>query len=262
MRWIALVLFLCVAACSAQKPSTVRPPADEPYIIETAIDVPEAAGSAVIVNASRMGQVSEGIQASYRAERLPHAAIDLFVYPAGRMPEEDGLARGVNEFRQSIADAERLGIFKDAKMEQDRDFPSKREDDSPLAASKLKLRFEKNGAPLESRAWIAYKQNYWFKVRISASPELATELDEAGDEIAHDLFQQSQALSKGACGQVTITLPPKPTQDQFVEATLEAMHRLQHEGCVQDDYPELEPGKRRTLLPFPPDAWSASPRGD
>jgi hypothetical protein len=257
MRRIVIFIFLALAACSANKRSTVRPENTEPYITESAIDVPEATGAATLVNATRLGEVSEGIQAMYRPNRLSDGVVDFFIYPAGSMSEIVGLAKGVEGFRKSLADAERYGIFSGVNVDATQAFAVVREDGSPLVASKLRLHFTKEGAAFESRAWIAYKQNYWFKLRMSAPVALASNLDDIGDAFARDLFRLAQARSKGACGQVSITLPAQPTQEQLVEGTLAAMQELNRKGCVTKDYPALEPGFRRTLLPFPLDACTS-----
>ncbi|GEM_PF-2690078 len=258
MRWIVLATLVGLAACAAQTPSSVRKAADEQYIEETAVDVPEVAGAAVLVNATRAGTVDAGIEASYRADRLPDGSIDLFIYPAGRMPEETGLDRGTRGFLDSLAEAKQYGVFDDLQVDPTQAFPSVREDDSALGANKVRLRFSRNGAALESRAWIAYKQNYWFKLRMTATPSFGAELDALGDVVARDLFRLARATSKGACSSMTITLPPSPSPQQVLDAATDAMRKQDLLGCVPKDYPETKPGFRRAILPFPPGSWSES----
>lgn len=255
-RWIALPILLCLAACTAQHPSATRKEAGTPFITETAIDVPERAQSAELVNASRAGAVGAGIQASYRSGLLQDSHIDLFIYPAGRMPEKEALALGIQGFLDSLAYAEEHGTYSDAVVDSSKPFSATRGDDTPLPAHKIAFHMTERGSVFASRAWISYKQNYWFKLRMTAPLAFASMLDGVGDPLARELFAKAGASSKGSCGDVTITLPRDDLADTatVADALLEAASRLQRSGCVGADYP-LTSGFRRILLSYPPGSW-------
>lgn len=259
MRWGVLVLLAAVGllGCTTPAPRPASKPTSA-FIEETAIDVPERSGDAVLVNASRAGIVAAGIDAVYRSDRLTGASIDLFVYPAGRMQPEEGLLQGQREFRESLDEAQNQNLFHDLQVDEPEPFPFAGADGVPRSAYKNRLRFSKPQGLLESRAWLTYKQNYWFKLRMTATPELASDLDAIGDEIARDVFSRAEALSKGNCASITLTLPPQPTFEQLTEAAMAGMKQRRAAGCVEKDYPELPPGYRRTVLLFEPDSWSES----
>ena len=257
MRWGILVLFaaagLLGCATPAPKPASESTSA---FIEETAIDVPERSGGAVLVNTTRAGIVAAGIDAVYRDDRLPGASIDLFVYPAGRMPPEAALSLGQREFRESLDEAQSQNLFHELHVDEPESFALEEADGVHPSAYKTRMRFSKTQDLLESRVWLAYKQNYWFKLRMTAAPELASRLDALGDEIARDVLGRAEALSKGNCSSSTITLPPQPTVEDILLATTSEMKRLRSEGCVAKNYPELQPGYRRTVLLFEPESWS------
>ena len=260
-RWFALPILLGLAACSAPHSTQVRKEAQQPFITETAIDVPERTKSAELVNATRAGEAGAGIQASYRAALLPDSRVDLFIYPAGRAPEKEALAFGVQGFLESVAYAEKQGTYSESAIDSSAPFAATREDNTPLSAHKIAFHMTDHGAMLASRTWIAYKQNYWFKLRMTAAQASAATLDEEGDPLARELFAKAAALSKGSCADTTVTLSRDDLADSttVADAIFEAASRQQRAGCTHEEYPRVAPGFRRVMLPFPPGFWGPPP---
>ncbi|MCK9538991.1 hypothetical protein [Dokdonella sp.] len=255
--WIPALLALALLGCSATQPVTRNDGSKTPFITETMIEVPEQARTGRLLWFNRAGTAGAGVQARYLVPELPDVPIDLFIYPAGRMPADRALQLGVEAFRASVAYAERQGSYHDAVIRPPAPFAVAWADGTPIPARKLTLEMSDEGGALLSRAWIAYKQNYWFKLRITAPPALAAKLDTQGDVLARDLFSHSQALSKGACGDVTVTIDPDQLEsaEAFMEAVLAAGKELERDGCAGNEYPQPTPGSRSLRLPFPPDAW-------
>jgi hypothetical protein len=248
---------IALVACGTTQRATRTDEGRKPFITESVIDVPEQARSAILVSFDRLGSAGEGVMARYRSPELGDAPVDLFVYPAGRMPAEQALQIGVEAFGASVRYAEQQGSYRDVVIKQPAPFAVAWDGGAPIPARKVALQMRDEGGVLLSRAWIAYKQNYWFKLRITVSPASAPVLDSAGDAIAGDLLARARAFSKGACADRTITLNAADLDDgaTVADAILEAASRLEREGCAASDFPDPASGFRRTRLPFPPDAW-------
>lgn len=254
--WIMLLLVAGLVACGTPREAT-RAAARKPFITETVIDVPEQALAARLVTFDRLGSAGEGVMARYTLGELAEAPLDLFIYPAGRMPSDEALRLGTEAFLASVAHAEEQGVYGDVVVEEPVPFAATWQDGAELPARRIALRMTDRGGALVSRTWLTYKQNYWFKLRATTHSGAAALLDREGDAIARDLFARAEAVSRGSCSDATITLDRAALDDEatVVDALLEAAAALRKGGCINSGFPKPDSGFRRTRLPFPADAW-------
>lgn len=279
-RWLTLFALLLLAGCASQ-PSRETPKAPRDFIEESAIDMPKALAAADLINTSRAGEdVGAGVVAYYRLHEHPDVALDLFVYPAGRMPAAIGLEQAQKQFVDGLYELERMGVFEALHVSQ-APFTVPLGDGQALEARKSTLSMRKQGEDLDSRAWVTYRQHFFFKLRMSLRQggDLAR-IDALGDAAARELFARAQVTSIGGCGDIQVIVVETPlaegvdpvaadgsrvvmplTLDPMLLAThIEtAETRLRSAGCALKSLPATPAGFQRQTLSFKPGTWIDEP---
>lgn len=278
---VLVTLCFVIAACAASPPSRpgsagVRAP--RAFIEVTAVDVPEQISGASLVNVMREADVAWGVNAFYRADALPQARFDLFVYPAGRMPAAIGARLGQDTFvggLESMRTQEAHGRFEILGEEA---FPVPVIGRPALDVFKTRLRVEINDRMHASRAYIGWRRDYFLKLRVSVPPEDEGTLDTVADAAARELFAATRIHNLGDClrlgvhkvdvlppGQpgvldpvsedgLQIVLPSSHDQSQLAAALTTSMQRLTESGCV-DKLPTVASGFKRQILRFKAEDW-------
>ena len=114
----ALALLACFGAAS---PALAREKteADEslPLISETRVIAPKRVGEFDFV-ASHYDEKYKlsGAQIRYAHPRYPALRFDVFVYPIGKMPQDEAIKRGMRDFRANLDAVVKTGFFRDFKI--------------------------------------------------------------------------------------------------------------------------------------------------
>lgn len=284
--WTIVGVLALLAGCASSPPPRAER-ADthkaRPFIERSAIDVPRSIPGATLVNIVREENVGLGVDAIYRIDGWQDASLDLFVFPAGNLPPDVGVRRAQEDFIASLHAARQADTF--SALAIDAQQPFELDPATPITrdAHKTLISMSKGDTPLASRAWVTYRQNYFFKVRLSAPAADAARIDLIGDAIARVLLRDTRVTSIGRCGQPSISmvkeLPPgqpgmldpvsvdgrhivlpfPPESDALARAVVTSSGRLREHGCVADALPPVADGLQRLELPFKPEDWTAAP---
>jgi len=277
---ILAIAFASLAGACASTPSTQQGNgAERAFIEESAIDVPVRIAGGELINIMRESQLALGVNAFYRLAAHPDASLDLFIYPAGNLPKALGAQRVQEEFIISLDVARRIGTFQDLVIGSQEAFAIPLVGAEPLTGHKTTLSMRRNAQPLDSRAWVAFRQNYAFKVRLSVPAGDSAWLDGEGDAIARELLGRARASNLGGCATVNLmtiqTLPPgqpgmlDPVSEDgrvillvssmdeaaIKQAVSTSVARVQANGCFAHRLPDVEEGSRRFVLRFKPGDW-------
>lgn len=252
------------------------------FIEQSRIIYPRQAGELKLVATSFNKQaIAEGVGLQYELTSKPGVRIDVYVYPAGRMPEADAMEAGVADLRASIDYAGKHGAYENVHMKGERKLDLKVGEDTTLHGRMLSFDFTKEALRYESRALLFYRFDYYLKVRTSTDAFEAGELDQALVQVAADLVPEIRVRNRGDCkpspsigDQIaeaqannsnerqrksnSVFLTDRVPPDQLI-AMLEAERRRQVEsGCVDnfgDDDAKPRRGEEYTMIRFPKGAW-------
>lgn len=245
------------------------------FISETVVDVPKSIVGADLVNTIRDTNPGEGVTAIYRFNDAPDLRADLFVYPAGSLSYAEGSRIGQQHFIASMHAAKNADVYEDVEVLEESAF-ALNIPEAPVVAYKTVLRVKFNGEQAESLAYLAWKQNYFFKLRITASGPKPRDFDRIADEAARDALVRAIALSRGDCAHIDIklsdaetssaqqvsdngahiVLPKNYTVDQMKDVMLVSMQRMQATGCIAEKpFPEVMQGFQRQTLRFKAGDW-------
>lgn len=129
--WVRMLCLVSALVAAASSPALAKKSADaaresqadQPFIVETRVVVPKRVGEFVLEGTQYTPeQKYAGVQIRY--EHPDHAQIrfDFFVYPAGKMPNEEALRAGMKDFRDSFQAGMRLGYYRDFEIVDDAPF--------------------------------------------------------------------------------------------------------------------------------------------
>lgn len=256
---LSLALGAVVAPAAAKEATKTSKDADaeQPFIAETRIVAPRRVGDFALEQ-TRYDDKNKyaGVALRYAHADHPEIRIDLFVYPAGDIPVERALKSELKNLRESLQSGVKLGYFSDLRELSADDFMIQPESTAPptdapqagtapadsasapdatapLPGKRLRLHYmfadPESGErhPMRSRGYLAYRQLYYFKARITAAE---SQIDEAtfsavADRAMRTLTLAVQAYNIGACGGKTIVLGPDVSKDAdaLADALLQAV---------------------------------------
>jgi hypothetical protein len=256
------------------------------FIEESAVDVPERIDGATLINVMREAETAWGINAFYRLDALPEARLDLFVYPAGRMPAEEGARRGQREFVSGLEEIRSQGLGS-VDILGEEPFPISLSDASTLDAYKTRLRVGPEDQRRPSLAYLTWRRDYFLKLRVTGEAGGEAALERVADEVARQLLPRAEIRHVGNCLGITIqkvdVLPPgQPGMRDAVSAdgthiivlTLDdertlaqalvvSAMRLKESGCIAENrFPAPAQGYKRQTLRFKPGDWKDTPSSD
>ena len=289
MKTIVLLVLLAAVTGCATSPGRTRDAAavtgsSRAFIEETAIDVPERFDGAALINVMREADAGWGVNAFYRLDALPQARLDLFVYPAGRMPAAQGSRRGQDTFTSELeyVRTQGLGTFEVVGEEP---FRVALANGATLNAFKTRLWIEVDGHRRASRAYIAWRRDYFLKLRMTVDAGDEQTLDTWADRSARELFSRVQIRNRGACQRIVVhkvdVLPPgqpgvldavsadgaeivlleSATKKQLADAFVTSALRLQETGCIgESGLPDPDAGFKRQTLRFKAADWMPGAR--
>ena len=298
---IALAVAACATAPTPREAANPSPqtPA-RPFIERSLVIAPETVGGFRLTNMNDYpGRPDSGVGLRYAHPDFPDVRVDLFVYPMGRAPHDDALRGGMDQLRGELAAIVEQGRYAKLEYGQETAFdldavsadgeqaaappapaPTvEPESDDPdeqailaLVAGteaamdtsrglRLPLRFEHDGAPVDSLAFLFYRGLYLYKGRISTSPQAmpADSFDRFANHAMATLMPAVQVRSTGGCAGSTIFLDPdagpEQMQKQLLRGVTESVAREKAENCAAELDTTVPPGHRALELAYPPEMW-------
>lgn len=296
---IALVLLLCAdASLLAAAPPTAQatpeaateappaastdaaPPAGDggDFIRATRIYFPRSAGRLYFEQSAVPEKVAEGVSLRYGYDGATFA-IDVFVYPLGRMSEAQALDYSTQELLRSFEQAQQLGYYSNVKLSRPRDLKIRLNPFVIVPARQFEYTAERNGAPVVSHSLLLYRSYYGIKVRITAPKAEKRVAKTVAQQVAGELLPALRLSHVGSCAKqneitiaMTDSLPrnaPRVSADgsevvvkrgqEPGKLLLEAMMRKADSACAQNfDKEEVAAGEQFETLEFPAGAWHDS----
>ncbi len=230
---LAVALFFASPHC-AWADDAEEKPGERPLIEVSLISAPKRAGDFVLEQSSYDPQTKHA-GAGFRYVHPDHKAVrlDVFVYPAGEMPEKKALERGMADFMRSFDAGVQMKYYHDLTVVGREPFviapqPSAHSDGDKDASPELlaalagkaiegervdlryRIHMEDTGenVMMRSRGYLFYKQLYYFKGRISAAESLVdqTTYNALTDQAMRELVQAIDVRNVGGCARSQITL--------------------------------------------------------
>ena len=293
---IAFVLLLCAdvrslaaappAAEATTETTTAAPPADaaapagdgSDFIRATRIYFPRSAGRLYFEQSAVPEKVAEGVSLRYGYDGATFA-IDVFVYPLGRMSEAQALDYSTQELLRSFEQAQQLGYYSDVKLSRPRDLKIRLNPFVTLPARQFDYTAQRNGVPVVSHALLLYRSYYGIKVRITAPKAEKRMAKTVAQQVAEALLPALRLSHVGRCanqnGIAFATADSLPRNQPRVSADgsevvvrrgqdpgkllLEAMVRRADSACAQNfDQEEVAAGEQFETLEFPAGVWRDS----
>ncbi len=264
---IASSLALLLAGCATQSPRQAAAPtgsADNgPFISRSAVFFPDTAPGFELAAKYKYPDVHEGIQITYRSQDLPAAKLDFFVYVLGRGPEDEAVARGMQDIRQGVDAAQSAGMYKDVKYGDAAAIDAGSGDGRTLHGMKLPLSFivTKDGGRFLSVGYMFYKQLYLVELRISAPDASGAAVEKVGDQAVATLLPLIRVVSAGACADLTVGVSSQDLQSPngLLDAVKRASADAAKDNCpnkhLSDADSSPKPGEHVEMLEYSLSDW-------
>ena|GEM_PF-1067270 len=302
-RWSVIPVLLALGpasfSVSAQNAPTAPPlvPVDAQthrgVVDDTWIIAPRRLADATleaVKNYADEGDIAAGISLRYGIDRAEWIIADVFIYPAGQGDEPKMLAQAVQDFRESVAFAERQEIYRNVWWGDESPYTAKLTGGRHQDGRFLPIVFDAQRDMLTSRTYLFYRKMYFVKVRLSTTVEAVDSLTENADRFIASLLDGIDIVSVGSCGRKLDVVgldggvsPPADMPDgvspdgyrvalkttkagtpvygpQTTKTMALALKRQVATGCTTLQYnPPLEDDNRTVLhLQFSADDWGAS----
>lgn len=268
---IALLSFTFAAPTTAAQPATAAAQENLPLITTSYLIAPERVGDFTLENTMFDEQNKDaGAGFRYALPEYGQIRFDVFVYPAGRLPQDQAVDRGMPEFKGGLEAAQSNGLIKDLVILADEPFPLQTPDAQAPAASataaqpadkpadpigetlaavadanrlvgrRLRIRDTlvdaRGDYPLYSNGYLFYHQLYYFKVRISAGRDMISEaeFEALADRAARTLVSAIQVVNIGGCANRVIRVNPDANPDAFTGILIQQAALAASENCYPD----------------------------
>lgn len=199
-----------------------------------------------------------GPQFRYVAAAHPEVRIDVFVYPAGRMPAEQAITMGMRAFRADLDGTLSAGSYTQLRIHEDTSFdlrlpgtaPSMATDpDDPYASLILEATSAAAGPvgrrlrmsiqlppdiPMYSVGYLFYRQLYFFKVRASVAQhhiDDTVNFTALADHAVRTLLPAIEAAHLGDCASSTINLSADATAADIAHQLIAQITEQQGYNC-------------------------------
>lgn len=301
-RWKAIPVLLCLCtgmATRAQEvpagpPLALSGPADHRGVVDdTWIVAPKRLGDATLAavkNYADEGDIAAGVSLRYRIDNADWIIADVFIYPAGEGDNATMLGRAMEDFRESVAFAERQQIYRNVWWGDESSYTALLPGGKKLEGRFLPIVFDSQQDMLTSRAYLFYRKLYFVKIRLSTTVEAVDSLAENADRFIGSLLDGIDIVSVGTCGRkmdIVVTppgqSPPAGLKDgvssdgyrmllradrrgttahatQMAKTAALAAKRQQANGCTSLEYEPPRDDDTRTVLhlSFGPNDWGTS----
>ncbi len=265
-------------ASDAAAPEAGTAQTREDFIRETRVYFPNAVGK-FYLDQSESSDPRSGVSLRYGYDGVTFA-VDVFVFPIGRMSETQALDFGMKELLASFEQGQKLGYYHDVDLDRPRDIAVKLNPLVQLRGRQVGYTATRNGTPVVSQSLLVYRSYYLIKTRITAPKEEKAGAKRVAQQVAAELLPALRLAHIGSCAQnasvnFVITRKPPPKADRisadgsqaFVrkgdvgnpKILLEALSRRVDSACYSDfDKVETEPGEKFETLTFPAGTWRSN----
>ncbi|WP_202841139.1 hypothetical protein [Luteimonas saliphila] len=254
---VLLVLLLPVSPRAAAQDAAPREQEQaRPYVETSYLIAPRRVGDFVLQDASYdEGRKYSGAGFRYAVEGHQETRIDVYVYPAGRMPRASALTGGMAGFRADLARAVDAGTYADLVLEDEQEFALV--EDSTVAAADtpgdgdsleailaivasgnrpsgrklpMTMTLQPHGWPMQSVGYLFYRQLYYFKLRASAAQEriASADFDALVDRAARTLVPAIEVANVGACARSVIHVTAEAPAEEVAREMV--MQGTEHQG--------------------------------
>ncbi|HET7844526.1 MAG TPA: hypothetical protein VFL14_10275, partial [Xanthomonadales bacterium] len=153
--------------------------------------------------------IGAGVGLNYAHAKHPDVRVDLFVYPAGAMPEEAAVEAGFADMKQSIEYAQKMGQYGNVHFGEERDvdlplFEKTNEEvdfnvDAGIRHGRaLSFDYTQESVRFQSRAVLFYRHDYWFKLRASTDAFESADLDAVVADALPEIVRKVRVRNVGA----------------------------------------------------------------
>lgn len=281
-----MLLAALAPGAGSARPSDEADAADRPLIERSYLIAPERIGEFTLddVHYDEANRYS-GARFRYTLPGHQETRFDVFVYPAGRMPQAKAIEPGMIEFKAGIQQAEQAGYYRDVRILGEESFPLEAGQQAGLTANsdakearlialinmakpvgqRLRLQYLQlpGEYPMHSNGYLFHRQLFYFKVRVSAARD---RIDDAGfltlaDRGARELVSAIEVLNLGGCANAVIEVDPKADPEAFAEVFVRRSAEIQGENCIgKPDAEQLarkSAAARVVTIEFSPNDWKA-----
>ena len=280
-RSLLCLLLACAMGLGPVAPTLAKdaPQAKQrPLITQSHIIAPRTIGAFRLKETRyKPEQKAAGAMFRYAAIPEPELSADVFVYPAGRLPQAEAVKRGMADFHASLQSASEAGFFHNLKLLDEQPFPLKPDaagkPDNPLEAAvaaaepvgrRIDMTLEVGDArmPLRSRGYLFHKNLYFYKVRVSVPAEAmpAAEFGEFADHAARTLVERIATVNIGGCGDEPVYVDQNADPDAAALALVTQVAQRNQENCrgeiSQADLAKLTQGAEAVTIEYAPNEWS------
>jgi hypothetical protein len=247
---------------------------------------------AAVKNYADEGDIAAGVSLRYHVDKADWIIADVFIYPAGEGDNATMLRRAADDFRESVAFAERQQIYRNVWWGGEAAYTARLAGGKKLEGRFLPIVFDAQQDMLTSRTYLFYRKMYFVKIRLTTTVDAVDSLAESADRFIASLLDGVDIVSVGTCGKKMDVMALAPGQSapaefqdgvsadgyrvaikgerkgspayasQMAKAMTLAVKRQLATGCTTLDYnPPLEDDTKAVLhLSFGPEDWGASPK--
>lgn len=256
--FLILLVLLLPGSLPAAPQDAARQAQARPYVETSYLIAPRRVGDFVLHDASYdEGRKYSGAGFRYAVEGHQETRIDVYVYPAGRMPRASALTSGMAGFRADLGRAVDAGTYADLVLGDEQEFALV--EDAPVAGPDtpgdgngealeailaiaasgnrpsgrklpMTMTLQPHGWPMQSAGYLFYRQLYYFKVRASAAVERITpaDFDVLVDRAARTLVPAIEVANVGACAGSVIHVAADASPEEVARELV--MQATEHQG--------------------------------
>ncbi|MET0255931.1 MAG: hypothetical protein ABW193_09050 [Luteibacter sp.] len=303
-RWKVFPVLLGLTAASSvfAQEAPAAPPFDLPdtrshrgVVDDTWITAPRRVPGATLMavkNYADEGDIAAGVSLRYHFDNADWIIADVFIYPAGDGEQGKMLKQAADDFRESVAFAERQQIYRNVWWGDEAGYTASLSGGKKLEGRFLPIVFDAQQDMLTSRAYLFYRKLYFVKIRLSTTVEAVDSMAEKADRFIGGLLDGVDIVSVGGCGrkmEIMALTAGQPAPDDFTDgvspdgfrvavkvgkaggasyttqmtrAMAIAARRQLATGCTTLDYkaPAEDASHAVLHLSFGPDDWGATPK--
>lgn len=272
---VALAVALLLSNTDLQAKTEKTTSASKPLIEKTAVIIPKQIADFRLVNVDYDKKFkSNGVSIRYVSSKYPDIPVDVFIYPAGTGPVPDMLKTGLQDFSDSLRQAEEMGYFEKLVVQSEQDLiledekiralapaemktkpdPGKAKttaDNAVLAAiekslelpgKKIAMSYTRNNVGMQSAGYLFYRQLYLTKVRVTLGLDVMSgeEFSAMTDKAVASLVPALEARNIGSCSDRKIVIKVDESKkqdalgDDFMQQVMAGLSQNVSDNCVTD----------------------------